>query len=65
MSSLDQLVNEAHCSIFFSLTPLSPTKICTHLYLWSGVHRLLVRGDDSNVEQSRKDKDQTGSSGGS
>lgn len=35
------------------------------LDLWSGVHGLLVGGDDADVEQSRQDEDQTGSSGGS
>lgn len=34
----------------------------THLNLWSGGHGLLVSGDNADVEQSRKDEDQTGSS---
>lgn len=33
------------------------------LDLWFGVHWLVVGGNDANVEESRKDEDQTGSSG--
>lgn len=35
----------------------------TYLDLWSGVHWLLISGHDADVEQPRKDEDQTGSSG--
>lgn len=36
----------------------------TYLNLWSRPHGLQVSGDDADVEESRENKDQTGSSGG-
>lgn len=35
-----------------------------YLDLGSRTHRLLITGDDADVKESRKDEDQTGSSGG-
>lgn len=46
-----------------SVSSHSQGEISAYLDLWSGGHGLLVGGYNADVEESRKDKDQTGSSG--
>lgn len=48
---------------FFECLPSSSERdLDLYLDLWSGVNGLLVDGDNADVEQSRKNKDQTRSS---